>query len=81
MLVEVQGVFSAAFSSFNSMCFTIYMSLSRNKSNVLEGVQMMEKEEEKDEYKVSALQQYLRPEKEKPGGWTCPNRTYRSHNL
>jgi hypothetical protein len=37
------------------------MSLNRNKSDVLKGVQMMENEEEKDEYKVSALRQHLRP--------------------
>ncbi len=81
MLVQVQGVSSAPFSSFNSMCFTIYMSLNRNKSDVLKGVQMMEKEEEKDEYKVSALL-HLRPKEEHQGGWTCRKRTYRlSNNL
>jgi hypothetical protein len=47
------------------------MSLNRNKSDVLKGVQMMEKEEEKDEYNFSALL-HLRPKEENPGGWTCP---------
>ena len=81
MLVQVQGVSSAPFSSFNSMCFTIYMSLNRNKSDVLKGVQMMKKEDEKGEYKVSALR-HLRLKEENPGGWTCRKRTYRlSNNL
>ena len=57
------------------------MSLNRNKSDVLKGVQMMEKEEEKDEYNVSALLQHLRPKEEKPGGWTCRNRTYRLFSM
>jgi hypothetical protein len=52
------------------------MSLNRNKSDVLKGVQMMEKEEEKDEYKVSALLQHLRPKEENRGSWTCRKRTY-----
>jgi hypothetical protein len=47
------------------------MSLNRNKSDVLKGVQMMENEEDKDEYKVSALR-HLRPKGVSPGGWTCP---------
>ncbi len=45
------------------------------------GVQMMVKEEEKDEYNFSALL-HLRPKEENPGGWTCRKRTYRlSNNL
>ena len=57
------------------------MSLNRNKSDVLKGVQMLEKEEDKDEYKVSALLKHLRPKEEKPGGWTCRNRTYRLFSM
>ena len=61
--------------------FSRYVSLNGNKSDVLNGVQMMEKEEEKDEYNVSALLQHLRPKEEKPGGWTCRNRTYRLFSM
>ena len=72
------------------------MPLNRNKADVLKGAQMLEKEEEKDEYKemdeykvykekdeykVSALRR-LRPKQVNPGGWTCRKRTYRlSNNL
>jgi hypothetical protein len=62
-------------SSFNSL-ITMHMSFNRNKSDMLKGVQMMEKEEEKDEYKVSALL-HLRPKEENPA---CRNRTYRLSN-
>jgi hypothetical protein len=48
---------------------------------VLKGVQTMEKEEEKDEYKVSAFRR-LQPKEENPGGCKCRKRTYRlSNNL
>jgi hypothetical protein len=57
------------------------MSLKRNKCDVLKGVQMLEKEEDKDEYKVSALLQHLRPKEEKPGGWTCRKRTCRLFSM
>ena len=63
------------------MCFTIYVSLNRNKSDGLKGVQMMEKEEKKEQYNVSALLQHLSPKEEKPGGWTCRNRTYRLFSM
>ena len=72
------------------MCFMIYMSLNRNNSDVLRGVQMMENEEDNDEYKVSALR-HLRMKRVrldvskkdllikdlliKVGGWTCRKRT------
>ena len=62
-------------SFFNSL-IAIHISLNRKKSDMLKGVQMMEKEEEKDEYKVSALL-HLRPIEENPA---CRNRTYRLSN-
>ena len=55
-----------------------------NKSDDLKGVQMIEKEEEKDKYIVNAEVSplcHLRPKKENPGGWTCRKRTYRLFSM
>ena len=60
------------------------MSVNRNKSDDLKGVQMIEKEEEKDKYRVYAEVsplRHLRPQEEKPGGSTCRKRTYRFFSI
>jgi hypothetical protein len=62
------------------------MSVNRNKSDDLKGVQMIEKEEEKDKYRVYAEVsplRHLRPKRsqEKPGGLTCRKRTYRFFSI